>query len=217
VTNSYRVILVDDHVLVRQGLRTLVETMPSLEVVAEADDAIELLALLKRINADLVVLDISLPQLRGIEAIHEIKATQTPPKILMLTMHKEMGMLAAAMSMGASGYVLKEDAVEELSSAIAKIRAGGVYVSPKLTDELTADWASGRRADQGFEPLDERLTVREREILKLAAEGNSSRQIAELLHISHRTAEHHRASIMRKLRLNGTADLVKYAITNQYI
>jgi len=217
VTAAYRVILVDDHVLVRQGLKTIIEAMPGLEVVGEADDAVQLLALLRRLSADLVVLDISMPHLRGVEAIPKINAIQSPPKILILTMHKEMGLLAAAMSMGASGYVLKEDAVEQLSSAIQKIRVGGVYVSPKLTDELTANWAGGLRGDQGFEPLDERLTVREKEILKLTAEGKSSREIAELLHISPRTAEHHRSSVMRKLSLKGTVELVKYAIANQYL
>ena len=217
MTAAYRVILVDDHVLVRQGLKTIIEAKGDLEVVAEADDAVQLLDLLRRLIADLVVLDISMPHLRGIEAIHEIRAIRPEIRILVLTMHRDMDMLAAAMSAGAGGYILKEDAVEHLYSGIAKIKEGGMYVSPKLADEVTASWATSLRDERSQDSPQEPLTVREREVLKLTAEGKSSRQIADLLHISPRTAEHHRASIMRKLNLKGTAALVQYAMANDYL
>lgn len=217
MTAAYRVILVDDHVLVRQGFKKVIEEMGVLEVVGEADDAVQLLSMLRNLTADLVILDISMPHLRGIEAIHEIKAVRPDVQILVLTMHREMDLLIEAMSAGASGYILKEDAVEQLRSGISKIREGAMYVSPKLSDEMTASWASSLRDESAQGSAQELLTVREREILKLIAEGKSCKQIADMLHISHRTAEHHRASIMHKLQLKGTAALVKYAIANDYL
>jgi len=217
MTAAYRVILVDDHVLVRQGIKKIIEAMDGLEVVAEADDAVQLLSLLRGVAADLVVLDISMPHLRGIEAIHEIKAIRPDIRILVLTMHREMDLLVEAMSAGARGYILKEDAVEQLHSGISKIREGAMYVSPKLADEVMANWANSLRDESAQGAIQETLTIREREILKLTAEGKSSRQIADLLHISHRTAEHHRANLMHKLQLKGTAALVKYAIENDYV
>jgi len=217
VTTPCRIILADDHVVVRQGLKGLIDGESELTVVGEADDGIQLLALLRSVSADIVVLDISMPHLRGIELIREIKAIRPLVKILMLTMHGEIALLAAAMSSGASGYVLKEDAVEQMLEAIGRIREGGMYVSPKMSDAVAADWAELLSGVRSLNRNHDLLTVREREVLKLAAEGNSSREIAGLLHISQRTAEHHRSSIMRKLGLKGTADLVKYAIANGYL
>jgi DNA-binding NarL/FixJ family response regulator len=213
----YRIVLADDHVVVRQGIRRVIEGTAGLEVVGEACDGLELLELLKQLSPDLVVLDISMPRLRGIEAIHEINANHPRPKVLVLTMHREMELLVAAVSAGASGYLLKEDADTELFCAIDKIRRGGTYVSPKLSDDMTAAWARTLRSDGSPEAAREPLTVREREVLKLTAEGQSSKEVADLLHVSHRTVEHHRANIMAKLNLRRTPELVKYAIVNRYL
>ncbi len=212
-----QVVLADDHVLFRQGVRRIMEQVPDLEVTGEADNDLELLDLMKRQTADLVILDISMPNLRGLEAIPEIKAFHPQTKIIVLTMHRDRLYLSKALSAGANGYLLKEDADGQLFAAIEKVRRGKVYVSPRLSEDLTEAWAQTCRGEAGPASEDERLTLREREVLKLAAEGKSSKEIAELLCISYRTVEHHRASIMAKLSLKGTAELVKYAISAGYL
>jgi DNA-binding NarL/FixJ family response regulator len=188
-----------------------------LEVVGEVDCGLELLKLLEKLIPDLIILDISMPNLRGLEAIHEIKINHPKVRILVLTMHKDKEYLHQAITAGAEGYLLKEDADSELFSAIDRVRQGKKYVSPKLSEELMEDWVKISRGNHKppFEP--EKLTTREREILKLTAEGKSSKEIGGLLFISVRTVEHHRANIMEKLNLKKTADLVKYAIQKGYI
>ena len=217
MTTAYRIVLVDDHVIVRQGLRKIVDAAAGVEVVGEADDGLQLLALLNHVTPDLVVLDIAMPHLRGIEAIHEIKSIQPMLKILILTMHREIELLTAAISAGASGYLLKEDADTELFVAIKKIRQGGTYVSPKLSDHVATDWMQTLRGERSLQPDGEPLTIREREVLKLIAEGYSNKETADLLSISPRTVEHHRAHIMAKLNIRRSADLVKYAISKRYL
>jgi DNA-binding NarL/FixJ family response regulator len=211
----FAIVLADDHVIVRQGLNRIIEGGAGMEVVGEADDGLELLRLLKRVPCDLVVLDISMPRLRGIEAIPEVRSIQPAVKVLVLTMHREMELVNAALSAGADGYVLKEDAATQVFAAIGKIRKGGTYVSPRLADDMTHEWARSGRTDAPAGG--ERLTLREREILKLTAEGHSSREISGFLCISSRTVEHHRAHIMTKLRLRKTADVVRYAVHGGYV
>jgi DNA-binding NarL/FixJ family response regulator len=213
-----RIVLADDHVILRQGLRRIIEAAPDLEVIGEANDGLELLGLLRTLAPHLVVLDISMPRLRGIEAIHEARASRAQLKILVLTMHREMELLNAAMAAGASGYLLKEDADAQLFAAIGKIREGGTYVSPRLRDGVADDWARACRTGAAPSAVaGERLTVREREVLKLTAEGHSSREISDLLFISARTVEHHRAHIMAKLNLRKTVDVVRYAVSAGYL
>ena len=151
----------------------------------------------------MVILDLSMPKMRGIEAIHEIKMKYSNVKILVLTMHKEY--MHQAFSAGADGYLLKEDADRELFSAIENIRKGRQYLSPHLTGEVLATF------------LSEPLSSREKEVLKLIADGKSNKEIAELLSVSVRTIESHRASILDKLNLKSTADIVKYAIRKGYV
>jgi len=215
--NPYRVVLADDHVLLRQGLRRILEGIENMEVVGEVGDGLELLKLLSTQTPHMVILDISMPNLRGIEAIPEIKMIHPEVKVLILTMHKDKEYLHQAISAGAEGYLLKEDADSELFSAIEKIRQGKIYVSPNLSEELTVDWAKIRRGENKPSSESERLTLREREVLKLIAEGKSSKEIGDLLFISVRTVERHRANIMEKLNLKKTADLVKYAIQKGYV
>lgn len=210
---AYQIVLADDHVMIRQGLRKMIEGAPDLEVIGEADDGLALVRLLQRVHPQLVILDISMPHLRGIEAIHEVKAIHPGLKVLMLTMHGEVELLNAAISAGASGYVLKEEASTRLFAAIAKIRRGGLYVSAKFGDDRL--WT---RRMAGNPPAEvDRLTIREKEVLKLAAEGYSSKEIADLLYISIRTVEHHRANIMTKLKLRKIADVVRYALHGGYL
>ena len=213
----YHLVLADDHVLFRQGLERILEKKGDLEVVGEAGDGLELLNLLKKLTPHMIILDISMPNLRGLEAIHEIKGIYPEMKILILTMHKDKEYLHQAMSAGADGYLLKEDADTELFSAIEMVRLGKIYVSPHLANDLVDEWAKIRRG--GSKPVSkpDHLTTREKEILKLIAEGKSSKEIADLLFISVRTAEHHRANMMVKLNMKKTADLVRYAIQKGYV
>jgi len=215
--NSCRIILADDHALLRQGLKRILTEIAGLEVVGEAKDGLELLQMVNAVSCDLIILDISMPNLRGIEAIHEIKARRPDMKILVLTMHKESEYLRQAISAGADGYLLKEDADAELFSAIEQIRKGKIFITQKLSEELTDDWARIKRGDAKPLTNQGKLTVREKEVLKMIAEGKSSKEIASVLFISTRTVDHHRANIMVKLNLKKTADLVKYAIGNGYL
>jgi DNA-binding NarL/FixJ family response regulator len=212
----YGIVLADDHVLIRKGLRRILSEREHFEVVGEANDGIELLHLLDKVAAHLVILDISMPNLRGIEAVHEIKTTHPDTRVLILTMHKDPDFLYQAISAGADGYLLKEDAEIELFSAIDKILQKKVYISPSLSEESKEDWVQitrGRRNTPFVAPL----TNREREILKLIAEGKLNKEIADLLCISVHTVERHRANIMEKLNLKNTAEIVKYAIQKGYL
>ncbi len=210
-----KIILADDHVLIRQGLKMLIEENKSLLVVGEAGNGLELLDLLDHIVPDLVILDISMPQLRGIEVINEVKRICPNAKVLMITMHKNEQYFLCAMSAGADGYLLKEDSDSELLSAIDIIMHGEMYISPHLAEEFTDEVIRSYR-EKGIFPC-ETLTNREIEVLKLVAEGLTSKEIAELLSISIRTVEHHRANLLKKLNLKNTADLIKHAIQNGFI
>ena len=215
--NPCRIIIADDHVLFRQGLKSLLGAKSDLEVVGEAADGLQLLDLLDRSLPDIILLDISMPNLRGIEAVHEIKRAYPRVKILILTMHKDKQYLEQAISAGARGYLLKEDTDTELFTAIEKIKRGRIYVSPNLLEELTEDWVLTLHDESNASLKIEQLTVREKEVLKLIAEGKGSKEIAALLFISARTVERHRANIMQKLGAKKTADLVKHAIQKGYV
>jgi len=208
--NTYSVVLADDHLLFREGMKRLIEEMPGLEVIGEASDGMELLDLLRRLNPDLAILDISMPNLRGIEAAHEIKMAYPHIKILILTMHKSKEYLYHAISAGAQGYLLKEDSDLELLSAIETIRAGGTYITRPLAGELAKDLSQIYNGKAHI--LRDPLTTREKEVLKLIAEGKTNTEIANLLFISVRTVEHHRANLQEKLKAKKTAELVRHAI-----
>jgi DNA-binding NarL/FixJ family response regulator len=207
-----RIVLADDHVLLRQGLRRILDSGPGLQVVGEAGDGEELLRLLEHAEAGLVVLDLSMPGLGGIETLREIKKRYPEMKVLVLTMHRDNAYLCQALSAGADGYLLKEDADSELFSAIRKIEDGRAYISSILQEDLAEQWAGPSRPERGPRSL----TRREKEILKMIADGKSSREIAEMLQLSPRTVERHRANIMRKLQLKRVADVVRYVLSKNY-
>jgi DNA-binding NarL/FixJ family response regulator len=213
--SPYRIILADDHVMFRKGIMSILEKNQDFVVVGEAGDGLELLELLKNVTADMVILDISMPHLRGIEATEEIKMISEDVKVLILSMHKDKEYVRSAISVGAEGYLIKEDADTELFTAIEKIRQEGRYLSPLLLDELTDKLFEMNKRGRLLQE-DEHLTTREREVLKLIAEGLSNKDIADRLFVSVRTVEHHRAHIMRKLNIKSTASLVKYAIRKGY-
>jgi DNA-binding NarL/FixJ family response regulator len=210
----YRIVLADDHVMFRQGIKRIIEGTEGLEVVEEVNDGFELLELLREIETDMVLLDISMPNIRGIEATREIRSLYPQVKVLILTMHKKKEYLYHAFMAGARGYLLKEDSDVELLTAIERIRKGGFYVTRHLAGELAEDISLMHKGNAQIPS--EPLTMREREVLTLVAAGKSNRQIADLLYISIRTVDGHRANIMRKLSLKSTAEIVKYAILKGY-
>jgi len=214
----YQIVLADDHVMFRRGVKRIVQSLGDVEVVGEAGDGLELLEVLKKTQPQMVIMDISMPNLRGLEATREVKNLHPDVKILILTMHKDKEYLYHAFSAGAEGYLLKEDADTELLSAIDTLRRGGSYVSPLLPLQITDLFR--KKSRYGLDPFKvpgEDLTSREKVIIKLIAEGKSSKEIGELLYISSRTVQHHRANIMRKLNVKRTADLVKYAIQKGFV
>jgi DNA-binding NarL/FixJ family response regulator len=207
-------VIADDHAILRMGIRKMIEESKHLAVIGEAGDGLALLDLLKEITPDLIILDISMPNIRGIEAASEIKETHPEIKILILTMHKRKEYMYYALSAGVEGYMLKEETDQELLLAIETIRKGGVYLSPHLSKEFTKEFVRIRSGKPGAPQ--ELLTVREREILKLISEGKINKEIADLLFISVRTVHHHRANLMEKLDLRNVADLVRYAVRQGY-
>lgn len=212
--SSYRIVLADDHVILRDGVKHIIQEKPDLCVVGEASDGLELLRLLKRQQTDLILLDISMKGLRGIEATREIKSSHPEIKIVILTMHKKRCYIQHALAAGADGYLLKESTGDELFDAITCVRNGGHYISNSLSKELSSEMLRVYR--NGAKSHKETLTVREKEILKLIAEGKASKEIADLLFISIYTVNNHRANIIKKLKMKKTADLVKYAIQEGY-
>jgi DNA-binding NarL/FixJ family response regulator len=211
----YRIVLADDHALLRTGIKKIIEESEDMLVIGEASDGLELLDLLRRETPHLVILDISMPNLRGVEAASEIKQSYPEVEVLILSMHKKKEYLYHSFSAGAKGYVLKDDTDTELLTAIETIRRGGVYLSSLLATELTNNFIKAQ--NRGGKTPEETLTLREREILKLVAEGKTSEEISRLLFISARTVQNHRANIMKKLNLKRTADLIKYAIKHGYV
>jgi DNA-binding NarL/FixJ family response regulator len=207
--DAYTIILADDHAMFREGIRKIIERIEGAVISGEVNDGLELLELLKKSSPNLVILDISMPNLRGLEAIREIKKTYPKVKVLVLTMHKKKEFLRQALRDGADGFLLKEDAGSELIRAVQTVRNGGKYLSPLLSSVLTSLAVE--------EDKTEVLTMREREVLKLLAEGKRAKEIAAALYISPHTVRRHRSNIMEKLNIKNLADLVKYAISQSYI
>ena len=212
---DYTIILADDHTMMREGIRSLISDEDGLAVVGEAGDGLELLKLLKKKVPDMVILDISMPGLRGIEAAREIHCLYPDIHILILSMHKSEEFLSMALEAGASGYLLKEDTGDELLSAVKRIKKGETFLSSTLAAQFPSAIISICRGNHKS-PANS-LTPRERQVLQMIAEGNTDRQISDLLCISIRTVHRHHSNIRSKLDLKRTADLVRYAISKGYI
>jgi DNA-binding NarL/FixJ family response regulator len=209
--------LADDHALFREGLKLVLGQKPEYSVAGEASDGFELLTRLKHGGPpDLVILDISMPRLRGIETIREIKSINDKIKILVLTMHKDERLLCEAFIAGADGYLLKENVTTELFNALEAVLRGDGHISSSMDKELKGAWINLFRQQKVLMP-DDNLSTRERQVLKLVAEGASNKEIADQLNISVRTVDHHRASLIEKLNLKSTAELIRYAISKSYI
>lgn len=205
-----RIVIADDHPVVRRGVRALLEDEPSFRVLGDAVDGLEACALVERFKPDVLVLDVMMPGLGGLEVTRRVGRISPRTRVVILSMHDEHSYVREAFRSGASAYVLKRSATEELVRAIAQVAGGQKYLSPDVTpSDLEASYGADREVIP--DPY-ERLTPREREVLQLAAEGCDRGRIAERLCISRRTAEAHRASAMRKLGLRNKNDLIRYAI-----
>jgi two-component system response regulator NreC len=204
-----RVVLIDDHAVVRSGLRLLLDAQPDIEVVGEGGNAQDAIFRARALRPDVILLDVVLPGESGIEALPKLRKESPETKVLVLSMQDDPTYVREAFAAGASGYVLKEAADEEVVAAVREIAGGGSYVHPALGARMVAAEAAERAAAQA-DPLSER----EREVLRLLALGHTNQEIAGNLYISVRTAESHRAHIMQKLRLTTRAELVRYALSN---
>jgi two-component system response regulator NreC len=202
-----RILIADDHPLLRSGLRVLLAADPGLEVVGEAGTGEETLRLAEKLRPDVVLLDISMPAESGIETARRLKAELPALKVLFLTMHEEEGMLLEALNAGGDGYLIKRADEAEILQAIRAVQRGDVYVHPAMTRALLSQAETTDRPQEPVEPL----TRREIDVLRLLARGNTNRQIAELLALSVRTVESHRANLMGKLGLSSRVELVTYA------
>ena len=207
--SPYTIVLADDHALFRGGVKWIIKEHADLEVIGEASDGLELLQILKKSNPNMVILDISMPNLQGLEATREIKKIYPHIRILLLTMHKKKEFIQKGIAGGADGFLLKEEADEVLLHAILAIRQGKKFISPLLSQEV-ADLLLGEKKP-------ELLSTREKEVLHLLANGKSVKDIADLLFISTHTVRRHRENIMKKLNLKGMIDLLKYAFAEGYI
>ena len=210
----YRTLLADDHIMFRLGMTKVLEDIDYIKVIGEANDGFELLQMIDEMSPNLVLLDISMPKIRGIEASREIKPLDTAVKVIILTMHNNMEYLQHSISAGADGYVLKQDAGAELFAAIKTVINGGIYISKTFTKDLTLNFIKKCHGDQISKP--QTLTNRQREVLTLISQGETNNEIARLLFLSVRTVEKHRANIMAIKNLKTTADIVKYAIRKKY-
>jgi DNA-binding NarL/FixJ family response regulator len=209
-----KIIMADDHPIVRQGLRRMIETDKSIEILAEGDNGETALKLISEHQPDVAVLDIDMPKMDGFEVVRELKKLKTTPEIIFLTMHSEEEMFQAAMDLGVKGYILKDGAVNDIVAAIKSVAIGRPFISPALSALLL----KRRRRIENLEreqPGLHLLSPTEKRILKLIAEEKTSREIGEQLFISHRTVETHRANICRKLNLQGTLSLVRFAVAHK--
>ncbi|MDO8187289.1 response regulator transcription factor [Conexibacter sp. JD483] len=208
--NPTRILLADDHAVVRHGLKLVLEAEPDLTVVAEAGDGLEAVDLGTRADVDLAVLDVTMPRLTGIQVARELSRRRPELRILILSMHDSERYLFEALRAGASGYVLKSVVDRDLVEACRAVVRGEPFLYPAAISALMRDWV--RRAGDGEELPENPLTPRETEIVKLVAEGNTSREIAELLVISEKTVDRHRANVLEKLGMRDRVDLTRYAI-----
>jgi DNA-binding NarL/FixJ family response regulator len=207
---SIRIIIADDHQIVRQGLRTLLEKEPDMEVVAEAEDGRRTLNLAREMVPHVIVMDVEMPDLNGIEATMQIMAELPQIKVIALSMYSDRRFVTNMLKAGACGYLLKDCAFEELVQAIRLAMSNRIYLSPGIADVVVKDYVN--HTPTPTPSVFSVLTPREREVLQLLSEGKRTTQIAELLHISIKTVETHRMQIMHKLGMRSVAELTKYAI-----
>lgn len=210
MSKKVKVVIAEDHTILREGLKALLGSDPDLEICGEADNGKDAIKLVQRLNPDIVLMDLSMPRIHGLEAIREIRKTNPTTKILVLTVHDDEEYISATLRSGASGYVLKNDSYNELLSSIKTVLRGKPYLSPAISQTIIQGYLDGKKSDDlrtGYETL----TARERETLKLIAEGVRNKDIAEFMGISSKTAEKHRSNLMKKLDLHSVSAITAFA------
>jgi len=212
--NKIRIILADDHRIVREGIRSLLEKSDDLEVIAEAENGREAVQMAKELNPDVILMDIAMPQLNGLEATLQIKRDCPAVKVLALTIHEDEEYIRQMLASGAMGYITKYAATEELVQAVQTVHQGEMVLSPAITRLVVEDYL--RWADVQQDNPD-KLTPREREVLQLIAEGHKNKEISDILKISIKTVKAHRNNLMQKLDLHSQGELIRYAIQKKII
>ena len=207
---STRILLVDDHGVIREGLRSLLEKQPDIEVVGEAEDGRKAVELARELLPEIVVMDITMPNLNGVDATRQIKQSFPRVSIIALSIHANRLFVTNMLKAGASAYILKECLFDELIQSIREVRAGNTYLSPRITDVVVGDYIE--RLATTLEPQSAGLTDRQRQIVQALAEGKMMKQIALELHVSVKTIEANRRQIMEKLNIHSIAELTKYAV-----
>jgi DNA-binding NarL/FixJ family response regulator len=205
------VLVADDHGIVRRGLKSLVETVDDMEIVAEAGDGLEALKLCDEHQPDILILDVGMPKLNGIEVAARVQKFDHPPRVIILSMHSDESYIIRALSAGARAYLLKDATDEDLLPALRAVAAGRPFFSPAVTGVLVEDYVRALQA-RGLTDSYHLLTDREKEVLQLLAEGRSNKEVATLLDLGLSTVETHRANLMQKLSLHNTAEIVLYAV-----
>lgn len=216
MTNKIRILLVDDHAVVRKGLRFLLERQAQMEVVGEAGEGREAIRLAEELEPDVVVMDIAMPQLNGIEACAQIVKRNPRVRVIMLSVHSDETYLLRALSAGAKGYLLKDSAEDDLIRAVEVVAQGRPFFSPAIAETLLEDYMRYLQ-QRGLQDSYDLLTDREKQILQLLAEGKTNKEVAALLNLSLYTVETHRTHIMQKLNLHNTAEIVLYAVRKKII
>ena len=207
---TIKILLADDHKITRQGLRSLLEKQSDMAVVAEAEDGRTAVQMVEKLSPDVVIMDVSMPDLNGVEATRQIISRNSKVKIIALSMHSDRLFVSEMLKSGACGYLLKDCAFEELAGAIRAVVDGKTYLSPAISGVVVDDYL--HRLSKNDSPNGQILTNREREVIQLLAEGKTTKQIALKLHISVKTVETHRRQMMDKLDIHTVAELTKYAI-----
>ena len=211
-----RVLLADDHAIVRRGMRALLETEKSVEIVAEAADGLEAIRLCEEHKPDLLILDVAMPKLNGIEVAGRCLKMQPPPQAIMLSMHADESYIMRSLYAGAKAYLLKDSTDEDLLPAVRAVAAGKSFFSPTVTNVLVEDYVR-QLQERGLVDSYHLLTDREKEVLQLLAEGRSNKEVATLLDVGLSTVETHRSNLMQKLNLHSTAEIVLYAVRKRLI
>jgi two-component system, NarL family, response regulator NreC len=206
-----RIVIAEDHTILREGLRMLLSSNPAFEVVGEAQDGLEAIRAVESLKPDLILMDLSMPRMNGVGAIQEIKKLNPSTKILVLTVHKTEEHILTALKTGAEGYILKDATHSELMLALDNVFSGKSYLSPGISEKVIEGYLEGRKSVKSSTSWDT-LTQREREILKMIAEGYRNKDIADYLCISAKTVEKHRANLMKKLDLHNASSLTAFAM-----
>jgi two-component system response regulator NreC len=206
-----KILIVEDHTILREGLKSLLTTNPDIEISGEAGDGREAVYLVEKLTPDLVMMDLSMPRMDGMEAIREIKHRWPKTKVLTLTVHKTEEYILTTLKAGADGYLLKDANYQEMMTAVRSVLAGKRYLSPGISEGVIQGYLEGKQTIK-LDGAWDNLTTREREVLKLIAEGYRNKQIANLLVISPKTVEKHRANLMIKLNFHNVSELTTYAI-----